>query len=91
MRIEIDEDLETVLDEIKAKVSWKISGRGHSDTVRFLARYFKEHGEIVKVLQESSEAINKTIENSFRQVIRDFVTNLMAPMRTDRGSQDPHQ
>lgn len=88
MRIEIDEDLETVLNEIKTSQGWQISGRGHSDTVRFLARYFKEHGEIVKVLQESSEAINETIENSLRQVIKDFVTNLMAPVRTDQGSQD---
>ena len=91
MRIEIDEDLEAVLNEIKEKQGWKISGRGHSDTVRFLARYFNEHGSMIKVLGENCEAINITIENSFRQVVKDFVTNLMAPVRTDRGSQDPEE
>ena len=41
LRIEIDEQLEKQLNEIK-KTKW-ISGKGHTETVRYMAQRFQEY------------------------------------------------
>ena len=76
MRIEIDEDLERILDEIRRR-EWRISGRGHSDTVRFLAQYYLQHKAVEEILDEQLKEIPKVIQQSFLECVRTAITNLL--------------
>jgi hypothetical protein len=76
MRIEIDEDLERILDEIRRR-EWRISGRGHSDTVRFLAQFYQQHRAVEEILDERLRAIPNMIQRCFLDSIRIAVTNLL--------------
>ena len=77
MRIEIDEDLEKVLDEIRSR-EWRISGRGHSDTVRFLAQFYMQHKAIEEILDERLKEIPNIIQRSFLESIRVALVNLLS-------------
>ena len=89
MRIEIDDDLEKVLDEIR-KGEWRIGGKGHADTVRFLARFYQEHKSIEKLLEENLNKFPAILRESFREVIRDIVTNLLnRPTVNVQENDDP--
>ena len=76
MRIEIDEDLERILDEIRRR-EWRISGRGHSDTVRFLAQFYQQHRAIEEILDERLREIPRMIQRCFLDSIRTAITNLL--------------
>lgn len=69
MRIEIDKDLAQLLDQIKNAES-SIYGRGHVETVRFLANYYLTH----KPLGE--------LETDIKKQIRDFFGNLDTNLET---------
>lgn len=75
MRIDVDEDLEKELDAIKSK-NW-ISGKGHTETVRFLARFYKEHGSIERLIDQKLSNIQETIENSILAAFRKILNNLL--------------
>jgi hypothetical protein len=75
LRIDVDGDLEQLLDEIKQK-EW-ISGKGHTETVRFLARHYKEHGSIEKLIDQKLRDIQGTIENSILGAFRKILHNLL--------------
>lgn len=75
MRIEIDHNLEKTLDEIKNKER-SIYGRGHTDTVRFLVRYYETHKgiqelerEIKQRVSEFLSGLDKNLEASLEKVI----------------------
>jgi len=76
MRLEIDEDLVKVLDEIRA-AEWSIQGRGHSDTVRFLAKYYRQHKAVEEVLDERLREIPRIIRDSFLDALSIALTNLL--------------
>lgn len=76
MRIEIDPELEKVLDQIRAR-EWRISGKGHSDTVRFLAKYHLDHKAVEQVLEDKLSQIPGIIETSFLKAMRIGITNLL--------------
>jgi len=76
MRIEIDEDLERILDEIRRR-EWRISGRGHSDTVRFLAQFYQQHKAIEEILDERLREIPRMIQHCFLDSIRTAIMNLL--------------
>lgn len=56
LRIEVDPELAKVLDEIKQK-EYAIYGRGHTETVRFLANYYQNHKPLEKLLSEFQQLI----------------------------------
>jgi len=75
MRIEIDRDLERLLDEIKRR-EW-IGGRGHGETVRFLAHYYLQHKAVEEILDERLSEIPKVIQRCFLDSIRIAIQNLL--------------
>lgn len=74
MRIDIDQELEKELDAIKME-KW-ISGKGHTETVRFLAQHYKEHGAIEKLIDRKLSDIQNTIEKSILGSFRKILNNL---------------
>jgi len=87
LRIEINDDLGELLDVIKDKEK-TIYGRGHAETVRFLANYYQTHkpvqllfegvlSKIQCVLDETESRIPAAIERSFRKTLAQAITNLL--------------
>lgn len=76
MRIEIDEETEKVLNKIRREV-WSITGKGHSDTVRYLARHYEETKEITEQVEEALAKIHTTIKEAFKEALRDVFTNIL--------------
>lgn len=58
MRIEIDNELAKLLDNIKTKEP-VIYGRGHVETVRFLANYYRRHRPLQELLNDVNASIVK--------------------------------
>lgn len=58
MRIEIDQELAKVLDDIKNREP-VIYGRGHVETVRFLANYYRRHRPLEELLNDLKAAMEK--------------------------------
>jgi hypothetical protein len=77
MRIEIDEQLEKLLDKIRSENSWACTGKGHSDTVRFLARYYRENKDVVKIVEEAFGKIGDIIAACFNNALRETILNLL--------------
>lgn len=67
MRIEIDTELANALDKIKQAES-TIYGRGHSETVRFLANYYHTHKPLQALLEDINDSLAAFLEN-LHQVI----------------------
>lgn len=88
MRIEIDPELASALDAIKREEPL-IYGRGHVETVRFLANYYHRHMRIDDLLNQAEErfeahlkmlddTVEKAIENSVLRILRQVILNLFA-------------
>jgi orotidine-5'-phosphate decarboxylase len=75
MRIDIDQELEKELDAIKME-KW-ISGKGHTETVRFLAQHYKEHDSIERLVDQKLSDIQSTIEKSIMGAFRKILNNLL--------------
>jgi hypothetical protein len=75
MRIEIDEDLEKKLDAIKTK-KW-FSGKGHTETIRFLIDHYEQTQSIEKMIDQKLSDVDRTIEQSilkgFKRVIQNII------------------
>ena len=77
MRIEIiDRALIRALDEIRKK-EWRVQGRGHSDTVRFLADYYLKHKSVEEILDERLSEISNMMEEGALNAFRTVLTNLL--------------
>lgn len=75
MRIDIDSELENVLEGIKQK-NW-ISGKGHTETVRFLANHYKEYGSIEKLIEQKLSHIEETLEKGIINAFRKILNNIL--------------
>jgi hypothetical protein len=82
MRIEIDEQLEKLLDKIRSENSWACTGKGHSDTVRFLARYYRENKDVVTIVDEAFGKIGDLLEGCFTHALRETIRKILP----DEGS-----
>jgi hypothetical protein len=87
LRIEIDKQLAKLLDGIKAKEP-SVYGRGHVETVRFLANYYSQHKPFEKLLEdfklnitEFMDTFDNKLEASLEQVfpkaLAQFITNIL--------------
>lgn len=76
MRIEIDEETEKVLDKIRRNV-WCITGKGHSDTVRFLANHYEVSGTITAQTEKALDKISTTIKEAFKEALKEVFTNIL--------------
>jgi predicted ribosome quality control (RQC) complex YloA/Tae2 family protein len=73
MRLELDPDLEKLLDQIRKENQYYISGKGHSDTVRFLAHYYRDHKAIVETLQNAFQDVQGTIERCIKEAFVEVI------------------
>jgi hypothetical protein len=87
MRLEVDRELGKILDEIK-KHEPSVYGRGHVETVRFLAKYYKQHKPLQQLVEDLDvnlthflENLNPNIEKSlhevFRKALADVIGNVL--------------
>lgn len=87
MRIEIDKGLAKLLDDVKAKEP-SIYGRGHVETVRFLATYYEHHKPLQKLnedlelnlthfLENLNGNIERSLENVFPKALAQALTNIL--------------
>lgn len=77
MRIEIDKETEKVLESVKAK--HYLYGKGHTDTVRFLVRYYREHEAVAKVVDQRLGEMQRIIKEAFLEALRDALTQIFQP------------
>lgn len=71
MRIEIDTKLAKILDEIKQREP-TIFGRGHVETVRFLANYYRSHEPLQVLIEDLSRIFDsylKTLDSHVEAAI----------------------
>lgn len=96
MRIEIDQDLAKLLDAIKRDEA-VIYGRGHVETVRFLANYYNTHKSIEELrdilviafrdfLIDVDVKIEDAIERGIVKAARHVIMRLLKP--TDENQPD---
>lgn len=88
MRIEIDKGLAQLLDRIKQK-ELSIYGRGHVETVRFLANYYEHHKPLEKLQEDLElnlthflENLNTNIEHSLEKVFPKALAQAIANILT---------
>ena len=74
LRIEIDEQLEKMLDEIKRK-RW-ITGKGHTETVRYLAQYHQQYQSIKELIDKKLSDIDKKLEKRILAAFRTVINNI---------------
>lgn len=84
MRIELDSGLAKTLNAIKKKEP-SVYGRGHVQTVRFLATYYERHKPLEKLLEDLElnlthflENLDPNIEASLERVFRKALANVIA-------------
>ena len=75
MRIEIDEQLEQMLDKIK-KDRW-ITGKGHTETVRYLAQYHEEFDSIKEMIERKFSDIERKLEKGILAAFRTVIMNII--------------
>lgn len=75
MRIEIDEQLAEMLDEIKRK--HYISGKGHTETVRYLAKYHQQYGSIKELIDQKLSDLNEKIEKGILAAFKTMIMNIL--------------
>jgi len=81
LRIEIDDEMEKVLDRIRRQ-QYSIYGKGHSGTVKFLARFYEEHTSLEALLEKYLGQIPEVIRKEFLNSLRNAVTNIFAVQDT---------
>lgn len=84
MRIEVDEETEQVLDRIRRQ-EYSIYGKGHSGTVKFLAKFYEEHKSLETLLEKHLGEIPAVIQREFLNAMRGAVTNILSA----GGGQEP--
>lgn len=82
MRIDIDTKLEEILDEIKGS-NWEITGRGHTETIRFLADFYRSHKSIDALIETHMSKIPDHIEKAFQKSLRKVILNVFDLARED--------
>ena len=77
MRIDIDAKLEEILDEIKSS-NWNITGRGHTETIRFLADFYRSNKSIDELIETHMKKIPDHIREAFQKCLRDVIVNIFS-------------
>lgn len=54
-----------------------MTGKGHSDTVRFLANYYRQNKAVVAIVEEAFGKIQDSIEVCFTNALRETVLKLL--------------
>ncbi len=75
MRIEIDQELEKRLDAIKSN-KW-ISGKGHTETIRFLIGHYEQTQSIEALINQKLSNIDKTVEQSIFKGFKRVLQNIL--------------
>lgn len=102
MRIEIDKNLAKLLDDVKTKEP-TIYGRGHAETVRFLANYYSAHkplqalvedvdAKVTEFLNNMDASLQQSLERVFPKALAKTITTIltMAPSETETShTTDP--
>jgi hypothetical protein len=76
-RIEVDEQLEKDLDQIKSEKC--LYGKGHTSTIRHLVNHYKQHKEVSEVLHRELSRIPEQMKESITEVLQRFFLNLLKP------------
>lgn len=66
-----------MLDEIKRK-KW-ITGKGHTETMRYLAQRYQEYENISHLLNEKLNDLNERIEKGILAALTTVITNILKP------------
>jgi len=77
MRIEISEELGKVLEQIRKENEYMCQGKGQSDTVRFLARYYRQNKDAMKIVEEAFQNIEKMLEVCFVKALRESLLKIL--------------
>ena len=64
-----------MLDEIKRK-HW-ITGKGHTETVRYLAQYHQQHGSIKELIEQKFRDIEHKLEKGILAAFRTVINNII--------------
>lgn len=75
MRIEVDQELEKKLDNVKTK-KW-ISGKGHTETIRFLLEHYEQTQSVEKLIDQKLSNIEKTIEQGIFKAFKRVLQNIL--------------
>ena len=76
MRIDIDSDLENELDEIKRKEM--IYGKGHTETIRILAKHYKTTNSIELLIRREMDQLQSKMEASVKAALKSVFTNILS-------------
>lgn len=94
MRIEVDRELAKLLDQVKMKEP-TIYGRGHVETVRFLANYYVQHKPLQKLIEDLElnftrflENLNPNLERSLERVIPKALATTLTRILTIGGDAE---
>ncbi len=76
-RVNLDEkDIE---DLEKIKREHNIFGNGHTNTISFLVRHYRQTENVEKIIQDGLVNIEKRMDSALRKVLKDFLINLLNP------------
>jgi len=100
MRIEVDKELSKLLDEIKSK-ELTISGRGHVETVRFLANYYAQHKplqelrnqvymETLKFLNDLDSSLEQSLERVLGKAMANIASRILMGKETLEKTVNSH-
>jgi sulfur relay (sulfurtransferase) DsrC/TusE family protein len=98
MRIEIDKGLAKLLDDVKKK-ELSIYGRGHVETVRFLANYYLQHkplevlreeirNNVTNALSDLEGNLEQALEKVFPRAMAKAVTNILTLSKDGNQPED---
>jgi len=77
LRIEIDEQLEKMLDKIKRE-RW-IRGKGHTETVRYLAQHHEEFESIRELIDQKFRNMERILEKGILAAAKSILNNILKP------------
>ena len=66
-----------MLDKIKRK-RW-IRGKGHTETVRYLAQYHQQHQSIKELIDQKFSDIEKKLEKGILAAFKTVLMNILKP------------
>jgi sulfur relay (sulfurtransferase) DsrC/TusE family protein len=98
MRIEIDKGLEKLLDQVKEK-ELGIYGRGHVETVRFLANYYLQHkplevlrqeigAEVTNALDDLEGNLERSLQKVFPKALAQTISNILTLAKDENPPED---
>jgi hypothetical protein len=101
VRIELDKQLAKLLDAVKAKEP-SVYGRGHVETVRFLANYYIQHKPFEKLIEDFKinttefmdtfdDKLEASLEKVFPKALAQFITNILTHDGAKGDAEQPRR